>query len=496
MPFPGYVLVFCGLFATFCSSLNLPGYALQANGRLFETEDGKRFFWQADTAWGLFHKFSLEDADRYLTDRASKKFNVILATALTQWGPKDKNRNGDLPLISQDPTRPNEPYWKHVDRIVEMAFQKRIRIAMVPAWGGTYFFSSSNKPGILNGTNVKEFGHWIGKRYPGLPKLLVADINPIWTNKSAVVDDYRNRRSKTHKMTDYSPVYDKLAEGLISGEVEAGIDQETTPAMITIHPTNQWFTPGPIAISSAFFDNRPWLTFDASQTGHTNYQPNPPMAWWNAEKPYEAIEAMYKNPKPRPLIDNEAHYENRYINGKNRDGKNTVWTAKDVRIGNMQSVFSGASGLTYGSDNVMQGYIPDVYKHDPSGPAVSVWSELSLAGAGQMQWIQKVITDRAAFYSRIPDQSVIIGDVGAGEEHITATRDSTGSFIMVYSPTGKPVTVETKSLSIGQVKASWYDPTNGTYSSFEYLTGGSSQRLFSPPKSTTHPDWVLILEVV
>lgn len=44
---------------------------------------------------------------------------------------------------------------------------------------------------------------------------------------------------------------------------------------------------------------------------------------------------MYANPKPRPLVDDENHYEGRYINA-NPDYP--VWNASNVRIGNWQSV--------------------------------------------------------------------------------------------------------------------------------------------------------------
>lgn len=55
------------------------------------------------------------------------------------------NREGDLPFIDLDPTRWNEPYWQKIDKVVEMAWKKGIRIAMVPAWG-QFIHSSSRLP--------------------------------------------------------------------------------------------------------------------------------------------------------------------------------------------------------------------------------------------------------------------------------------------------------------------------------------------------------------
>lgn len=161
--------------------------------------------------------------------------------------------------------------------------------------------------------------------------MLVADTNPYWTNKTAFANNYKiGGAAPKYTYTDYAPVYDALAEGLISAE--------GPNAQITIHCTNQWFDAGPVALASAFFGDRAWLSFDTSQSGHSDYPPNPPIQWWNARSAYETIDLMYNNvysSKIRPVLDNEPHYEARYINGKSF---NTYWNASDVRIGTYQSV--------------------------------------------------------------------------------------------------------------------------------------------------------------
>jgi hypothetical protein len=72
------ILAWFGAFFAVSSAINLPGYSLRTNGRFFETQDGEPFFWQADTAWALFHRFDLSDAEKYLEDRASKGFNMFV----------------------------------------------------------------------------------------------------------------------------------------------------------------------------------------------------------------------------------------------------------------------------------------------------------------------------------------------------------------------------------------------------------------------------------
>src|SRR5262249_18837819 len=87
------------------------------NRRFLVRADGTPFFYLADTAWELFHRLDFEQAEDYLENRAAKGFTVIQAVALAEFdGLTEPNANGDLPLIDQDPARPNAAYFEHVDR--------------------------------------------------------------------------------------------------------------------------------------------------------------------------------------------------------------------------------------------------------------------------------------------------------------------------------------------------------------------------------------------
>jgi hypothetical protein len=310
-----------------------------ADGHFFEDSTGAPFFWQGDTAWLLFHRLNRSEADTYLSDRAAKGFNMVLAVGFSQIGIDSPNRNGDLTFIDEDLTKPNEAYWAYIDDIVELAWEKGIRIAMVPAWG-KYIHSSDDEGDVVDEKTARVFGEFIGSRYPYLPKILVADTNPYWTNKSAVKADYAaGGVPPVYKITDWTPIYDELAEGIVSGERATVNDAKWQP-IITIHPTNQWFAGGPVAVASAFMGNKEWLTLDSSQSGHADFPPNAPIPWWNARRGWEPVEMMYAVGETtpgtkRPALDNEAHYENRYDNGKNTY---PYWNASDVRTGSWQAV--------------------------------------------------------------------------------------------------------------------------------------------------------------
>ncbi|KAL4739908.1 hypothetical protein BDV11DRAFT_204771 [Aspergillus similis] len=459
-------------------------YALtpSPNNRFLQDANGSPFFWQADTAWLLFHRLNYTEAETYLSDRAAKEFNVVLAVGFTQIGIDSPNRNGGLPFEDEDVTRPNEHYWAYVDDIMELAWSKGIRICLVPSWG-KFVHDNDNNPGVLNSTTAYNFGHFIGSQYPYLPKTLVGDTNPYWQNKTAVKDDYsRGGAPPTCQVIDYSPVYDAMANGIVDGEREA-ISSASWNPLLTIHPTNQWFGGGPLALASA-------------QSGHTDYAPNPPIPWWNCRRGWETVERMYAT-GGRPVIDNEPHYENRYIDGKSA---NVVWNASDVRIGSWQAVFSGAAGLTYGANAIQQMAIPGLFASDGSGLSDDWMSDLALPGSGQMQFIQKAVLDRGSskYNDRTPAQYIIVGDAGTHDARITATKDSDGHWIMVYTPTGQPFEINTTDLRSCNVSASWYDPLSGKHSAFpfERRSERKGSKVFTPPPADGHSDWVLVLETL
>lgn len=95
---------------------NLSIFAPEDGRYLYRTSSGKPFFWQADTAWELFHRLNPSDIDFYLRDRASKGFTVIQAVAIPELnGTTFPKFYGDLPLVDRDPLQLNDAYFKHID---------------------------------------------------------------------------------------------------------------------------------------------------------------------------------------------------------------------------------------------------------------------------------------------------------------------------------------------------------------------------------------------
>jgi hypothetical protein len=140
-----------------------------------------------------------------------------------------------------------------------------------------------------------------------------------------------------------------------------------------------------------------------------------------------------------------------------------------------------------------------IYSSDGTGSNDSWLVDLVAPGSGQMQYIQKAIMDRgkSTFFNRLPAQDIIVGNAGDNDLRVAASMDSSGKWIMVYTPTGQPFKTNTSSLNSCQVKAKWYYPTTGEYTTFVYsqCESNGASRKFTPPTVDGHADWVLVLEV-
>ena len=132
------------------------------NGRFLVKTDGQPFAWFADTAWELFHRLNREDAAHYLSRRAEQKFTVIQAVILGEFnGVLEPNAYGDRALLDADPTRPNEPYFQHVDWVLQSASRLGLTLGVLPTWGDKVGKTHGDGPRIFNAQNARTYGEFL-----------------------------------------------------------------------------------------------------------------------------------------------------------------------------------------------------------------------------------------------------------------------------------------------------------------------------------------------
>lgn len=424
------------------------------NSRFLMTADGNPFFWLADTAWELFHRCDREEAEMYLQTRARQGFTVIQAVALAEIdGLNVPNPYGERPLHENDPQRPNEAYFEHVDGIIRKADELGLYIALLPTWGDKVNPKSWGVgPVVFTPENARTFGSWLGKRYK-------EQENLIW-----IIGGDRNPREHS----DDVAIWNAMAEGIAEA---AGGYEET---LMSFHPQP---TPAGTGGSSTWFHHQPWLDFNMHQTGHCANKPT-----------YQHIAHDYQLEPVKPVLDGEPLYEDHPNCFNAKELGHSV--PEDIRRIMYWNVFAGGFGQTYGCHAVWQMYVPG---RDPINQPLRPWKKaLELPMANQAQHLKHLMLSRP-FFSRIPDSSLVISPQKDDETHVIATRDRDGSYAMVFFPTGTPTMLDLGTLSGQTLRSWWYDPRTGA--AFEGETfEKTAQRWVTPPSSGKGQDWVLVLD--
>jgi hypothetical protein len=82
---------------------------------------------------------------------------------------------------------------------------------------------------------------------------------------------------------------------------------------------------------------------------------------------------------------------------------------------------------------------------------------------------------------------------GAGRHRFVATRDTEGTYAMVYAPSGRPFGVRMEVIRGPRVNAWWFNPRDGTASVIGTFDN-TGERRFVPPAPGELLDWVLVLD--
>ncbi|MBI1357320.1 MAG: DUF4038 domain-containing protein [Acidobacteria bacterium] len=437
-----------------------PRLKVSDDRRSLVRENGEPFFYLGDTVWELFHRYGREDVVRYLDDRASKGFTVIQAVALAEFdGLHAPNPYGFTPLIDDDPTRPDvrpgpeNDYWDHVDFAVDAANQRGLTVGFLPSWGDKWNILRGVGPEIFTPQNAEAYGEWLGTRY--------RDKDLIWILGG----------DRTIDEDDDAAIIRAMARGLRRGDGGAHL--------MTFHPR------GGHSSSENFHDDE-WLDFNMRQNGHNA----------SFTEAYARTIEDYRRTPTKPVIDGEPIYEDHPVSFRAQENGHSV--AADVRRPLYWDLFSGAFGHTYGHHSIWQMWQPG--RKPVNYPLLPWFEALDAPGAGQMQYGRRLLESRP-LAGRIPDDAVIVPDEvatavpGAGKYRLKATRDAGGAWAMVYTPSGRPFTVDFGKLSGEEVRAWWFNPRDGAAQQIGVFPR-QGQRRFFPPAPGEMLDWVLVLDDV
>ena len=206
--------------------------------------------------------------------------------------------------------------------------------------------------------------------------------------------------------------------------------------------------------------SEPWLTVNNIYTGNDNVVSNAFAEYARSTMPFFLIEAGYEG------------------EGSNNEAV--------IRTQAYQTVLSGGGGHLMGNK--------------PIWPFAAGWqTALNSPGATSLAKL-KALFDSLPWWTLQPDTGNTFLTAGAGSGGSRAVAAKAAAFALLYTPSVRALTVNLGQLTGPTVRARWYDPTNGTYTTVpgSPFTAASGSQTFTPTGNNARGfgDWVLVLESI
>lgn len=436
------LLLFLFLFAvkTFAQK---PAFPLKVsdNGRYFVDQTGKPFLYHADTGWQIFARLTLPEAREYFMLRQKQGFNTIQVQI--SMNPDSVNRQGHRALIDYDFTKPDENYFTHTERIIQVADSLGLLLNIAPFWIGccreAYGIGGKNEVYAKNGPEkARQMGQYLGRRFGKY-------ANIIWTMGGD--NDPRTIRREI----------EALAEGLKSA----------APRQL------QTFHGAPPHSSTDLFQYAPWLGFSMIYT----YWREKPNEWVDSQQMvhvYETALREYNKTDRMPFILGESQYE-----GDGSRFANDMGSPQHVRRQAWWTILCGGTGHAYGQDGWN---FPADWRTIMNYPG----------GSQHMRYV-RTFFESIPWHRLQPDQRHSILVSGYGDymkaNYVTAAATDDKTTLVAYLPQPGSVMVDLGQLKSASMNARWYNPRTGQFNKGEPVTNQGVKRFTSPPQD----DWVLLI---
>ena len=413
---------------------------VSVNGRYLVDQNNVPFLITGDSPQALMVNLSEAEADSFFADRQAGGFNVVwinLLCATYTGGRADASTyDGIIPFTTPgDLSTPNETYFARVDDMLNLAAQHGLTVLLDPAETGS-FLSVLNANGV---TKSRNYGRYLGTRYRNFDNIVWMSCNDFQTWQNSGDDAVVQAVARGIQDNDNRHIHTVELDYQVSGSLD--------------DPT--W---------------APILQLNASYT----YFPT-----------YAQVLTDYNRPNAIPTFLVEAKYEFEH-------NAADLGTPNILRRQAYWALLSGAAGQLYGNRYTW--------------PFISGWQDnLDTPGSLQMGYVKFLFASRQ-WYNLIPDQAHTVVTAGYGtyadsgalgdNDYLTAARTPDGALLMAYMPTNRTITVDMSKLG-APAYASWYDPTNGTFSAIPGSPlANAGTRTFTPSNSNSggDADWVLVLE--
>jgi hypothetical protein len=390
---------------------------LAADRRHFVHADGTPWFWLGCTAWNGALLSTAEEWDRYLTDRAGKRFSAV-QFVMTQWRAGREDELGQKAFSGTNSVRVNPAFFQRLDKRFEAINDKGLVAAPVMLWA----LSSDDKesPGeVLPADQAILLAKYMAARYDAFHVVWLLGGDGDYTAEKA-------QKWKNIGRNVFSPA--------------------RSDRIVTLHPRglqDPWEA----------FRSESWLTFLMYQSGHGNDS----RKWrWNATG---GPAAGRKLEPPRPVIDGEINYEGHL----DYQTKQPISDYQVRRAAYYSLLSAPPAGVTYGAHGIWPwNRKPQVPLAHPRAGVAPPWQEcLDWPGAQQMKILRDTL-DLVKWWRLRPDRSLLSEDPVNPEfsNYIMPARSADGDAALIYLP-GNPYAALDLTGFAGQLDATWIDPRTG-----------------------------------
>ena len=418
---------------------------LSANRRHFVHADGTPWFWLSCTGWNSALLSTREEWDRYLADRAAKRFTAI-QFVMTQWRAGRKDELGQVAFTMDGGLKVNPAFFRRMDRKFDALNERGLVAAPVLLWALTS--KDQESPGVaLSTQDAIRLARYMVARYGAHHALWILGGD----------GEYRGANAERWKA------------------IGRAVFPERRPHHpATLHPRGM-NDPWPE------YKDQPWVGFFMYQTGHGSDA----RKWrWNAT---EGPAAGWKLEPPRPVVDGEPNYEGHL----SYQSQKTIDDYAVRRAVYYSLLGAPPAGVTYGAHGIWfwsrKAEVP--LDHPRTGVALP-WHEcLDYPGARQMR-VMRDILDRMGWWKLRPDRSLLAEDAVDAEfrDYIQPARAEDGRFALLYLPANPAVKLNLAKFA-RQVTAFWVNPRTGKETSAGKFKPVPSVELKTPGAG----DWLLWL---
>lgn len=438
---------------------------LSANHRYLVDQNNHPFLIVGDTPQGLMGRLTEADAEKYFADRQAHGFNSagwIDVVCAGRDYPDDKTGgtvDGILPFTGYvaggtdyahyDLSKPNEAYFSRLDHMVEIAAAHDIFVFIDPLETVGWLQTLRN-----NGLKAAyAYGQYLGRRYKRFS-------NVGWISGN----DFKLWRVP--------------ADNALALAVAKGIKSVAPEQIQTVELYN----------NSSSLDDRAWASVISLN------------ATYAYAATYIQMQHSYNQRPILPAFLVEGHYDLEQVGTPTDYG-----TPEVLRRQEYWTMLSGGVGQFYGNRytwSLTPGW--DSYIDTLGVAQVGIWKDFFTS----LPW-QDLVPDQnhetltAGYGTFGNDQAhldlkslpVTMYPRVSMSDYATAARTPDGSYVVVYMPSARTVTVNMTKLR-GPASAQWFDPTTGTYqiiSGSPFPNAGTHR--FTPPRKNAvgDSDWVLLL---